>query len=59
MKFLRDDEESSSRKIAGIDVAEIAALLPEVTPEGDAYDVLRDVLSTLGEQVRERRGPTH
>jgi hypothetical protein len=59
MKFWPEDEETPSGKLAGLDVAEIAALLPDVAPEGDAYDILRDVLTTLSEQSRERRGLIH
>ncbi len=59
MKFAIDDEDAPDGKIAGLDVSEIAARLAEMSPEGDAYDILRDVLTTLGEQARERRGHTH
>lgn len=59
MKFEPDDEENPAGKIAGLDVAEIAALLAEAKPEGDAYDILRDVLTTLSDQARDRRNSTH
>ena len=59
MKFTIDDEDAPDHKIAGLDVSEIAAMLAQASPEGDAYDILRDVLTTLGEQARERRSSTH
>ena len=59
MKFLRDDEDRQSGKIAGIDVAEIAELLSRVKPDGDAYDVLRNVLTTLGGRRRAPQGTNH
>lgn len=59
MAFLQDDDEDGRDTIVGIDVAQIAALLADRTPDSDAYDVLREVLTSLTEQSRDRRGTTH
>lgn len=53
------DEDDSSDTHTELDYSEIAALLAQVRGDGDAYDVLRDVLQMLNEHSRERRGPTH
>ena len=59
LTFISDDEETPAAKMAELDLAEIAALMERLKPEGDAYDVLRDVLSALTSQARESRGNTH
>lgn len=59
MSFAKDDDEDGAGKIVGIDAAEIAALLAERTRDSDAYDVLREVLTSLSEHARDRRGTTH
>jgi hypothetical protein len=58
LKFLRDDDDRQSGKIAGLDVAEIAELLSRVTPDGDAYDVLRNALTMLTGRARQPQGTT-
>ena len=59
MKFLRDDDDRKSGKIAGLDIAEIAELLSRVTPDADAYDVLRNVLATLTRRSLQPQGTVH
>lgn len=59
MKSVHEDDDARTGKIAGIDIADIAALLARVSPEGDAYDVLRNVLTMLSGQAHEPRGTTH
>ena len=59
MKFLRDDDDRKSGKIAGLDIAEIAELLSRVTPDADAYDVLRNVLATLARRSLQPQGTVH
>ena len=53
MTFVPEDEDGLVDRIVRLDFADIAALLPEVTPERDAYDILRDVLTSLGEHARD------
>jgi len=57
--FMPDDEDAPADRIAGLDLAELAALMARAKTEGDAYDVLREVLSTLTAQAREPDGTTH
>ncbi|WP_161957285.1 hypothetical protein [Aestuariivirga litoralis] len=59
MTIMPDDEDAPADRIAGLDLAELAALMAQAKTEGDAYDVLREVLSTLTAQAREPDGTTH
>jgi len=59
MIFAPSDDERPSEKRVDLDFAEIAFILARTNPEGNAYDVLRDVLAVLSDRSREKRRAAH
>ena len=59
MKFVPADDESPSERLVELDYAELASQLERVSPDGDAYDVLRAIFLKLQEEQRDRHGPPH
>ena len=59
MSFAPSDDERPSERQVDLDFAEIATILARTNPDGDAYDVLRDVLAVLSDRSREKRRAPH
>ena len=59
MNFAPSDDERPSEKRVDLDFAEIASILARTNPEGDAYDVLRDVLAVLSDRSQDKRRAPH